>query len=140
MTFSLWITVSSGILLLAFFLLFKTEASNGRRLVLSNSRNFLDSKLSKQNERWSVWRRYFGASSFRLFLHYSLHQLLGAFLYIVRKLEALLNRLRHHNRNIAKDVKGPGSDNHLSHIAAHKASTALSEEEKETLKERSLND
>lgn len=116
------------------------EKNRGRRLVLSTARNSLDLMLIDQSERWSRWKQYFGASSFRLFLHYILHQLLGFFLYFVRKLEYALHRLRRHNRNVAEEVKSTRSENHLSHIAAHKASTALSTEEKEALRERVLND
>ncbi len=138
MGISFYLMLGSGLGLIVLFLLFKAEAARGRRLFLGSFRDFLDLKLRRQHERWDAWKQYVGASSFRLFMHYVLHQLLGSILYLTRKLESGLSLLRKHNREIAKDVKNTRSDNHLSHIAVHKANVALSEDEKRDLKHRSL--
>lgn len=132
--------LGSGGLLIACFLLFKAESARGQRLILSRLRTAADLQLEARRRRWEAWKQYFGASSLRLFLHYLLHQFLSSILYLVHGLEQGLHRLRTHNRAIAKDVKGSRSDNHLSHIAAHKASVALSPEEQTSRKERALND
>ncbi len=130
----------SGVLSLILFIVFKAEAAKGRRIFLSTFRHYLDQQISKRGNSWALWKKYFGASSFRLFLHYLLHQGLGATLFVISFIENKLHDLRRKNKNIAKVVVGSDRDNHLHHIAMHKKSTALSEKEKEGLKERSMND
>ena len=136
----MYVMVGSGILFLVFFLLFKAEESSNKRFFLGRLRANLDAKLEDHHRRGEAWRHYFGASSLRLFLHYLLHQFLSSLLFLVKKLEYVLNRLRSHNKNVAKDVKQVRGDGHLSHIAAHKASVALTDEEKAELRERKLHD
>jgi hypothetical protein len=140
MGMSFYVMLVSGGLLAIFYVLLQAESARGQRLLWPSGRNFLDSKLRQYNEQWIHWKQYVGASSFRLFLHYVLHQFLSSVLYLVRKLETGLNHLRKRNRKIAKEVKSHQVDNHLTHIAAHKASVALSGEEKAALRERTLLD
>lgn len=139
MLISLYIMAVSGILSLVVFIVFKTEAVRGKRVFLINFRHYLDQQITKRSSSWILWKKYFGASSFRLFLHYLLHQGLGATLYVISFIESRLHNLRHKNKIIAKVVSSD-SENHLHHIAEHKKSTALSDEEKEDRKERSMND
>lgn len=140
MGMAFYVMIGSGLLLTAFALLLRAEAVNGRRLFLRQARQAIDLKLFERSRQWQIWKQYLGASSLRLFLHYLLHQVLSSILFIIRRLEKLLSRLRKHNRAIAKDVKNVRRENHLSHIAAHKVSTALSPEEQAALRERTLND
>ncbi len=129
----------SGLLLATLFFLYKAEAAKGQRLFLTGIRDRLDGFVQRRLEGWNRWKKYVGASSFRLFLHYLLHQGLGAALFIIRWIEGQLHGLRRRNKMVAK-VAVSDSDNHLSHIAKHKEEMALTEEERKELKERSLND
>ncbi len=131
--------VVSGALALILFFMYKAEAARGNRIFLVSLRRSLDLQIAKRAKGWSLWKKYFGASSFRLFLHYLLHQGLGATIYVIGFIESRLHNLRRKNKIIAK-VVGSDSENHLHHIAEHKKSTALSDEEKEDRKERSMND
>lgn len=128
----------SGILVVALFLLNKAEAAKGQRIFLPSLRSKLDEAVLARTDSWNRWKRYFGASSFRLFLHYLLHQGLGLALFVIRWIEGKLHGLRRRNKMVAR--VSSDSDNHLSHIAKHKEEVALSEEERQERKERSLND
>ncbi|PIR85681.1 hypothetical protein COU14_03135 [Candidatus Kaiserbacteria bacterium CG10_big_fil_rev_8_21_14_0_10_44_10] len=139
MLISLYIMAVSGVLSLILFFIYKAEAAQGKRIFLVRFRQHLDSELLKRSASWIRWKKYFGASSLRLFLHYLLHQGLSASLFVINFLERRLNNLRRKNKIIAKVVSSD-SENHLHHIAEHKKSTALSDEEKEDRKERSMND
>lgn len=129
----------SGALALTLFILYNAEAAKGKRVFLVPLREYLDAEIVKRSNGWTMWKKYFGTSSFRLFLHYLLHQGLSASIYLVGFIQSRLHRLRQKNKIVAKVVSSD-SDNHLHHIAEHKKSVALTEEEKENLKERSLND
>lgn len=139
MLISLYIMAVSGIAAIALFFLYKAEAARGKRVFLVSFRHYLDEQILKRGRSWVLWKKYFGASSFRLFLHYLLHQGLSASLYIIGFIESRLHNLRHKNKIIAKVVSSD-SENHLHHIAEHKKSTALSDEEKIDRKERHMND
>ena len=130
---------ASGLLVAVLFFLHKAEAAKGRRVFLSSLRSRLDAWVLPRTEGWNRWKKYVGASSFRLFLHYLLHQGLGLALFVIRWIETRLSRLRRRNKLVAK-VAVSDTDNHLSHIARHKEEVALSEEEIRERKERSLND
>lgn len=129
---------ASGILIIALYLLNKAEAAKGQRLFLSPLRSRLDSLVLARTENWNRWKRYVGASSFRLFLHYLLHQCLGLALFVIRWIEGKLSGLRRRNKMVARVTSD--NDNHLSHIAKHKEEMALSEEEQRERKDRILND
>lgn len=140
MTTPMYIMLVSGLILLALFLFLKAENANGRRLVLSSSRNKLDLKFARYVAANNSWRRYIGTSSVRLFLHFVLHHILGIVLFIIKSVETRVHLLRRRNKIIAKGVSKSTPDNHLHHISKHKEENALSAEEKEVLRERSLND
>ena len=57
---------------------------------------------------------------------------------MIRWIEGQLHGLRRRNKLVAKVAND--SDNHLSHIAKHKEEVALSEEERQERRDRSLND
>lgn len=140
MTTPMYIMLASGLILLALFLFLKVENSNGKRLVLGQFRNRVDMKLARYAANNSSWRRYIGTSSLRLFLHFILHHILGIILFVTRSIESRVHLLRRRNRIIAKGVSNNTAENHLHHITRHKEENALSDEEKEVLRERSLND
>lgn len=137
MSMPLVLIIASGLPLIALYFLSKAEASRGRKIVLSGARDKLDSIVLNRMKSWERWKVYVGASSFRLFLHYLLHQCLGAALFLINWTEKKVHGLRHRNKLVAKVAVG--DDNHLLHIAKHKDEVALSEEEKQELKEKSLN-
>lgn len=132
--------VGSGVLLIVFFLLFRAEKINNQYFLLAEKRAKLDSILDQKLQFIEKIVTLFGASSFRLFFHYLLHQLLGVVLYMINATEKYLHSLRKKNRVFAKSVENTKNDNHLTHIAKHKQSTTLSTEEREIRKDRSLND
>lgn len=132
--------LGSGLLLLGLFLLFRSETATNKRLVFEGMRDRLDARILERAAKSGSWRQYVGASSLRLLLHFLLHQFLGAVLYIMKAVETRLNKLRNRNRLIAKSVSAVSEDNHLSHIARHKEAVALSPEEKEALRSKSLLD
>lgn len=138
MSTSIVVMAASGILITALYLLNKAETAKGQRLFLSSLRSRLDSIVIARTENWNQWKKYVGASSFRLFLHYLLHQGLGFALFVIRWIEGKLHGLRRRNKMVARVTSD--NDNHLSHIAKHKEEVALSEEEQQERRERILND
>lgn len=135
-----WTMIVSAALLFILFALLQAEQSRGRRLVLVRARASADLKLVEL-QAWQK-RKSYGLRhlNLRVFFHFILHQLLGLVLLIIGWTERQLNYLRSHNRLVAHKARRIGNPNHLDHIAHHKVSTALSAKEKETRKERSLNE
>ncbi|MEX0913277.1 MAG: hypothetical protein WDZ56_01970 [Candidatus Paceibacterota bacterium] len=139
MSIAFYLMLASGFLLITLFFLFKAESVKGRRVVLGSVRGALDLKLSEHFKDKYLWRKYIGASSFRLLFHFVLHHVISATLFIIKSVEDRLRKLKRHNRLIAKNISSTGSS-HLRSVAKHKEETALSPEEKEARNERSLND
>lgn len=135
-----YVMLLSGLLLLVALLLFRAESVKGRRLLLSKWRGAADVSLERRLAAFVGVKKMIGASSLRLFMHYLLHQVLGAGLWLARFMEAQLHRLRAKNKVVAKDLRSKNEDNHLHHIAEHKNSLNLTDEERERIKERSLED
>lgn len=135
-----YITIASGLGLIISSVIFRLERSRGERLFLANFRQRVDILVEAGTYSFLGVKKVFGASSFRLFLHYLLHQVLGLVLYIIRFLEKHLYRWRARNKVVAKDIRSQAVENHLFHIARHKESVALSEEDRERLRHRSLHD
>lgn len=128
----------SGFLLFAFFLLFSLEGKAGHRFLLANTRTLADRKLQSVQIKMSYKLGHVKSFNLRTVMHYVLHQMLGAVLFVNKLVERYINILRHHNRQIARRAKGPAGDGHLAAIAVHKEDTALSEEEKVALREQTL--
>lgn len=135
-----YIALISGFSLIAVSTIFRIEKSRSETLLLKNIRHKADRMIEENAESFLGVKKVLGASSFRLFLHYLLHQFLSFVLYIVKFVENHLYRLRNKNKVVAKDIRAQATENHLSHIARHKEAVALSEDEQEKLKHRSLND
>lgn len=132
--------IGSGVLLLGLYILLRSESSSGRRWILIGIRGKADQYIEQKLFRSDNARHYLHGASLRLFFHYLLHQVLSGTLFIVRFLERGLHRLRRQNKQIAKSVKSEKAETHLHRIAEHKEAVALSEEEKDVLRHRSLND
>lgn len=133
-----YLMLVSGALLFVLVLLFRAESVSQRRYFLSGLRGRADHYLEKNTLSILRVKKVFGASSLRLFLHYALHQVLSAVLYVVRFIEERLHHLRLKNKVVAKVIKAKSEDNHLFHIARHKDATTLSAEEQDRIRERSL--
>lgn len=136
---ALYLLIASSVTLIALFFFFKAESVKGKRLVLGPQREKLDMKLSLYFRDKHHWRKHIGASSLRLFFHFVLHHIISATLFIIKSVEGNLNKLKRHNRLVAKSITS-GGNSHLRSIAKHKVDVALSPEEKDARNERSLND
>lgn len=140
MTLAMYVMIGSLLGLVFTYLLFRAESLRGQRLILSNIRGRADRYLVESTRSFMGVKKVFGASSLRLFFHYLLHQFLSVFLFLVRFAENKLQRLRLKNKVVAKVIREQVTDNHLTHIARHKEEVALSEEEREERKKRSMHD
>ena len=108
--------------------------------MLSRVRAWFDVKVSLAHMHLNRFSPRFGGGSLRVLFHYVLHQVLGVILFIIRAVESRLNKLRHHNKLVARTATWTDENGHLHHIAMHKKEMALSPEEIEARKHRSLHD
>ncbi len=133
------VSISAGLLVL-FFVLFQIEGQRQRRLILATTRGRLDIWLIRSEFYTKRLSTHLGSGTLRIALHFVLHNTLGAVLYMIKWSEARLHRLRQSNKNIAKAVTEARTQTHLSQIAEHKETVALSESEKEERRNRSLHE
>lgn len=133
-----YVMLASGIALLLVSFVFRSERNSGQRFILRASRERADAYIERSAVSFLGVKKVMGSSSFRLFLHYVLHQLLSAVLFIINFVENRLHRLRAKNKVVAKDIRAKSDDSHLARVAEHKSAVSLSPEEKERLRERSL--
>ena len=133
-----YVMLASGLALLLVSLLFRSEQRSGRRFILSGLRERADAYIERSATSFLGVKKVMGASSFRLFLHYVLHQILSAVLFIINFVEDRLHRLRAKNKVVAKDIRAKNDDSHLSRIAEYKTAVSLSPEERERIREESL--
>lgn len=140
MSTALYVMFASGLLLFIVSLLFRLEVNNGRRYILKGIRDRADAYIESSALSFIGVKKVMGASSLRLFLHYVLHQVLSFVLYVIKFIEDRLHRLRIKNKVVAKVIKAKSEDSHLARVAEHKSATSLSPEEKERIRERSLQD
>ncbi len=138
MTISLWVFLLSALALLLFVILFNLESKKGQRIFLSRFRSYFDDLIIK-SKLWQVKTGvHFSSGSVRILLHFVLHKLLNVILNLLRYFETALSHLQRRNRNLAKAVRVAEEKTHLDLIAEHKDSVALSPEDKELLKRRSI--
>jgi hypothetical protein len=81
---------------------------------------------------------YTGSGAARVGWHYVLHKTLRGCGVFLQWLQAQVEYWRRRNRRIARTVQAARTESHLTAIAEHKHATALSEEEKVNLKEKTL--
>ena len=124
-----------GVLLLA--LLFAVEDRHGRRFA-SSLRDLLDRAIDRGIVAWHTLMLYTGSGAGRVGLHYLLHRFLRGCGHVLQWLHDRVEYWRRRNRRIARTVQAVRTESHLSAIAEHKQTTALSEEEKLDLKEKTL--
>ncbi len=133
-----YVMLASGLALLLVSLLFRSEERSGRRFILGGLRERADAYIERSAVSFLGVKKVMGGSSLRLFLHYVLHQILGAVLFIINFVEDRLHRLRAKNKVVAKDIRAKSDDSHLARVAEHKSAVSLSPEEKERIREQSL--
>ena len=136
--FPLYIVLGSGVLLLLVSVLFSVEERRGRRIVLSRVRTWLDERTERTAARFDRMRHYVGTGSFRAMFHYVLHGVISRLGHASERASSYFRRLERHNRKMARQVRDVQKKSHLDLIAEHKVTTALSEKEREELKQRSL--
>lgn len=129
---------ASGGLLLLFLGLLRMESSRGGRLILSRVRAALDQqvlRLSHFMRRLSV---QLGTGAVRIaFLHavqFVIERLLGW----TEAVGMRLYRMRERNRKVVRKARRSQEKTYLDVLAEHQAESALSENEREELKRRSI--
>ena len=106
--------------------------------MLARFRAWLDGKAERALVRFDHMRHYIGTGSFRAIFHYLLHGVISCLVLVSEYIGTTLKHLERRNRTMARQVRGTNAQSHLNLIAEHKMTTALSERERETLKQRSL--
>mgnify|MGYP007077406948 CR=1 FL=1 len=133
----LWVLVGGSVGSVFLMLLFYVEERRGVRF-LDSLRNRLDRATDWTIVRWHTLMLYLGGGAGRVGFHYAMHHLLGFARGVARQLEQQLVRLQRRNKRVVRSVQAARTESHLTAIAEHKHATALSEDEKKDLKERSL--
>ncbi|MEZ4200348.1 MAG: hypothetical protein R3B69_01995 [Candidatus Paceibacterota bacterium] len=128
----------SGLSFLLLVILCIAEARRGQRIILQRVRSWFDSLVLRVFYFVTHIKLHFGAGAVRIFFHYCIHRLLGAFLTVLGWLQTALRHLQQQNRTVATVVRKEQERTHLDVIAEHKVNVTLTEAEKERLKQRSL--
>jgi hypothetical protein len=138
MYFFLYVFIGSGVLLLLFSFFLKAESIRGQRLILVSGRNQFDYYLIKLISASSQAFNFISGKVIRLTLHFLIHQVLAFMLQTLRFLESHISRLQWRNRILARRVRLAEVKSHLELIAEHQEENALTEKEKQKLKEKSI--
>ena len=136
--FPFYVALGSGALLLIVSVLLSAEERRGGRIVLSRVRAWLDVRTERIAAKLDHTRHYVGTGSFRAMFHYVLHGVISRLGRASERASSYFRRLERRNRKMARQVRDVQKKSHLDLIAEHKATTALSEKEREALKQRSL--
>lgn len=132
-----WTSIGSGASIAMLALLFSIERARGSRLA-APVRQRLDTITDWCIVRWHTIMLYIGSGAARVGLHYVLHRILRGTLYLLDALRSRTQRWQRRNRRIARTVQAARAESHLTAITQHKHATALSDSEKEALKEKSI--
>lgn len=129
----------SGVGIIILTLLFRYERNSGSRM-LAQSRITFDHLVERLELNMQVVSQYVSRDLIRQTFHFSLHTFLVSILHILKRSEQRLTAILRSNRSLATKARHERiSRNKLDEIAEHKASVALSEEERQKRKEESLN-
>lgn len=134
MILPMYIFIGSTITLVILAGVFRVEDRRERYLFLGVIRGRFDQWVAEQYLVHHRWSGHLGRGFFRLLFHYFIHGILDRLLRFVRWMEARVERLMRHNRQVAKTIGAEKRETHLTAIAAHKAETALTERQKQKLK------
>jgi hypothetical protein len=114
------------------------EERRGSRLMLSNSRAFLDKKMVQ------LWKTICHTSDYilhrviTLSWYYSLHTILKLSLKAIAGIYFAVEQILINNRNKARQLRRLSTTSHLSAISQHQKETTLSEKEKRKLRDKAL--
>ncbi|HMA78438.1 MAG TPA: hypothetical protein VKP88_04905 [Candidatus Paceibacterota bacterium] len=137
MSLTVLIFAISGAGVFSLALLFAFEQRRGQRLG-EPGRAALDRLADRAIVGWHTLMLYIGSGAARVGLHYVMHRVLRTCAGLLAWLHERVEYWRRRNRRIARTVQAARTDSHLSAIAEHKHATALSDEEKTSLKEKTL--
>ncbi len=119
------------------------EERKGSRFLLSRLRNYLDSIIDKVTDFLVTKLTYLGRHIIKLSWYYGIHKALRLILTALVKFYDLLEDIFIRNRDRARTIKIEKrsmnqSQGHLSQVAEHKVSTALTESQKKQLLKKKL--
>jgi len=132
-----YIFVGSSLALMVLGLLFYIEDTRGVRF-MAGLRRRADALVDWCVVRWHIVLLRIGDGTGRIGIHFLLHHLLRIGRILSHWLDEQLRILQRRNRRIARTLHAARTESHLTAIATHKHQTALSQEEKQKLKEQSL--
>lgn len=135
---TLMVMMISGGLLVVFTALFHIETKRGERLLFKGFRTMLDRGVMYMFGKIARIKTYIGSGSFRIILHYYVHTILNRVLDWVETIHISIHKLQQRNRTLVKTVKELREKTHFEVIAEHKALNALSEADRQKLKERAM--
>lgn len=138
MFISLYVFVGSTVSLMLYMFFLKAENIQGRRLFMSSFRSKLDNLLLSLYGAVNKFSRFISGKVIRLSIHFVVHQVLVVILSILKFLESHISRLQWRNRILARRVRLTETKNHLDLIAEHQEENALTDKEKQKLKDRSM--
>lgn len=121
------------LLLLSFF--YAYEDRRGGRVFLVGLRNLLDRLLSGLYHFLVRVSKAFGTSFLSLLLHYGAYRLLKRILLWVKGFEHRLESMVRQNKAVAREYRAERERNHLDEIADHKYESALTEKQKDRLRQ-----
>lgn len=139
---SIFVTIAGGasLVLVAFATLLHIEQRRGDRVLLVAVRSKLDDIVVRMGARIEHLSHYVGTGAFRVYAHHLIHFCLRILLAGAHRSRALIERLLHRNAQVAVETAPKHRvSSYLRDVADHKKETQLSPDEREDLKQRSLN-
>ena len=138
MNITLVILTISGSLLLFFAVLFHIESTRGKRLLMPGARSWLDVQVRKIHFFLTHLTIHFGSGSIRIAFHFVAHKFLGILLWLLHTLESFFAQIQKRNRAVARIVRKEQEKTHLDLLAEHQESNVLTDEDKQKLKDKSI--
>ncbi len=130
--------IISASFLILFFILTGYEAKKGTRF-MERFRTYIDLFVLRISHGVRRGLHYIGTDLFRQIFHYLFHRMLRFTLSCVTRGEKYVRTMMRVNKTLAKDAERESETRtKLEEIALHKIATALSEEEKQARKEKTL--
>lgn len=140
---------TAGLIFLASVVLFgvgafmaRSEEKRARRLVGARVRASLDTGIIRFEERFARRWRHMMRYIVQLGWYYSIHSLLAGLMRVLvsiyDSIEQVFEQNRTRTRELRKEFKHHRQQSHLTEIAEHRESTALSHEEQVALRHKKL--
>lgn len=128
---------TTGTLLAVWTCLLVLERARGRRFA-EPLRKQLDRTATAVRDFFEAHMPQFDRYHTRQLFHYIIHQALSVLLSAVASVEHGIRRIVRFNRRRAAIAREPRSDSHLTHMLAHKETSALSHDEKTARRDAAL--